>query len=92
MRSQSSVDIEALKTIMQQEFNTNQSTPGATANYCTSDPFYNSDPNATYWTIVFDTHSKTLFARFQQTEDDPKVQNTKSCHSHWTDWYSVRVN
>ncbi len=92
MRSQSNVDIESIKTIMQHEFNTNQSIPGATANYCTSDPFYNSDPNATYWTIVFDTDSKMLFARFQQTEDDPTVQNTSSCHSNWTDWYSVRVN
>lgn len=84
-RAHQNSSTKTLMGIMEKELNTLQAVPGAAVHYCGTDPHYQSDPGATYYTVVFDTAQRQAFIRFQQTSNDEEAR----CESQWTPWQAV---
>lgn len=84
-RAHQNSSTKTLMGIMEKELNTLQAVPGAAVHYCGTDPHYQSDPSATYYTVVFDTAQRQAFIRFQQTSNDKEAH----CESQWTPWQAV---
>jgi hypothetical protein len=74
-------------SIMEKELNTHHFPQGATVNYCGRDTAYENEDSATYYSVVFDTKTRSMAVRFQQNNKEDSV---KGCSSLWSNWTYVR--
>ncbi len=81
-----------LKRIMEAPLDMDSEVRGATEYLCKSDDVFITNPDSTYYSVVFDSKKLILQVRYQQVLNKPlsKYEN-KHCRSTWTKWKSVRL-
>lgn len=75
--------LKQIKDVMSYTLNTKTPQAGATEILGGSDERYSSNPDSTYYTVIYDTKNRLLGVRFQQYNDNSEAV--------WTPWHFTKV-